>query len=140
VGDVKEVKMSSQSHRFTDQDAAAIREMTAIQVRAVLDHDSSAYLATCTDDVIFIPPEQPAFAGREACRSFLEDFPKPESFTAQVDDVEGDGNLASSRGTATATFADGSSTRLRWLAIFRRGTDGRWRLARDLWNTHDPRR
>jgi uncharacterized protein (TIGR02246 family) len=130
--------MSTQSQRFTDQDAAAIRAMTEIHVRAVLDHDPSAFLAACTDDITFVPPEQPVFAGREACRSFLEDFPKPTTFMAQIHDVEGDGSLAYSRGTATATLGDGSSTTLRWIAIHRRDSDGKWKMARDLWNTNEP--
>jgi uncharacterized protein (TIGR02246 family) len=105
--------MSSQSNSFTDQDVAAVRALTEIHVRAVLDHDPSAFLATCTDDITFVPPAQPIFAGREACRSFLEEFPKPASFTAEIVDVEGDGNLAFTRGTATATLAGGDVTQMR---------------------------
>ena len=130
--------MSSESHVFNDQDAAAIRALTDIHVRAVLDHDPNAFLAACTEDITLIPPEQPAFAGREACRSFLQDFPKPTTFTAKIDDVEGQGRLGFSRGSATATFADGEATTFRWIAIHRRGSDGTWKMARDIWNTYEP--
>ena len=122
------------SERFTDQDAAAIRAMTDTHVRAVLDHDPDAFLSTCADDITLIPPEEPALHGREACRAYLENFPTPSTFTAEFDDVEGEGDLAFSRGRASAEFEDGPTT-FKWLAIHRRQPDGTWKMVRDIWNS-----
>ncbi len=126
--------MSSETESFTDQDAAAIRAMTDTHLRAVLDHDPDAFLATCADDITLIPPEQPALVGLTACRTFLEEFPTPTTFTAEFDDVEGEGGLAFTRGRASAEFEDGTTT-FKWIAIHRRQSDGSWKMVRDIWNT-----
>lgn len=119
---------------FTDQDAATIRGLTEVHLQAVREHDPDAFLATCADDVIFLPPDQGPVEGRQACRAYLEDFPTPSAFTAEFDDVEGENDLAFSRGRATAQFDDGLTT-FRWLAIFRKQPDGSWKMVRDMWNT-----
>ena len=95
-------------------------------------------LATCADDIVFAPPDQPAITGHDACRAFLEEFPTPSTFTAEFDDVDGQGNLAFSRGNAAATFEDGTATTFKWLAIHRRQADGSWKMTRDTWNTNEP--
>ena len=56
---------------FTEQDAAAIRGLTDAHLEAVLDHDPDAFLATCSGDIVFLPPEQPPLEGQSACRAFL---------------------------------------------------------------------
>ena len=120
---------------LSEKDAAAIRRLTDVHLKAVLDHDPEAFLKTCTDDIHFFPPDQPAVSGRDACRAYLADFPTPKTFTAKVRDVEGEGDLAYSRGDATATFDDGTETTFTWLAIVRRQRDGSWKMARDMWVT-----
>ncbi|MBI3046936.1 MAG: nuclear transport factor 2 family protein [Acidobacteria bacterium] len=130
--------MSIVTDKFTDQDAAEIRAMTDMHLQAVLNHDPDAFLATCTDDITFLPPEQPPVVGRVACRRFLENFPTPKTFTAEIDDCEGQANLAFSRGSATAKFEDGTTTTFKWLGIHRRHLDGSWKIARDIWNTNSP--
>lgn len=123
---------------FSERDAAAIREMVDTHIQSILDHNPDGFLATCTDDITFLPPELPPLVGREACRAFLEDFPTPATFTSKIEDVEGNGDLAFARGSATATFDDGTDTTLTWLGIHRRQPDGSWRMARDIWNTDEP--
>lgn len=123
---------------FTERDRAAIREMIDIHIQSLLDHDPGAFLATCTDDITFLPPELPPLVGQDACRAFLEEFPTPATFTSKIDDVEGDGDLAFARGSATADFDDGTRTTFTWLGIHRRQPDGSWRMARDIWNTDEP--
>ena len=70
----------------------------------------------------------------EQCRAFLDDFPTPTTFTTEFDDVDGQGDLAFSRGHASAAFEDGT-TEFRWMAIHRRQPDGSWKMVRDIWNT-----
>ena len=125
--------MSSETQKFTDQDAAAIRAMTDKHLQAILDHDPDAFLATCTDNITLLPPEQPAINGKSACRTYLEEFPTPSTFTAEIDDVDGEGDLAFSRGSASAEFEDGTTT-FKWMAVHRRQSDGSWKMLRDIWN------
>lgn len=119
--------------KISEEDAAAIRAITDIHLEAVLNNDTKAWVATCTDDVKIFPNDAPTVSGLDACHEYLDDFPTPTSFTAEVKDVEGEGDLAYSSGNATAKFDDGSQTLFTWLAIMRRQPDGSWKMARDMW-------
>ena len=76
----------------------------------------------------------PSLVGRSACRTYLEEFATPTTFTAEIDDVDGQGDLAFSRGSASAEFEDGTTT-FKWMAVHRRQSDGSWKMIRDIWNT-----
>ena len=91
---------SKEVARLSEQDAAAIRAPTDAHLQAVLDHDPEAFLATCTDDIHFFPPDQPKVSGQDACLDYMKAFPTPTTFTAEVQDVEGQGDMAYSRGTS----------------------------------------
>ncbi len=94
-------------------------------------------MATCADEVTLFPPEQPALVGRAACRTFLEAFPRPTSFVATIEDLEGQGSLAYMRGTVVARIED-TETTFTFLTINRKQSDGTWKLVRDIWNTNAP--
>ena len=70
--------------------------------------------------------------GQDECRAYLEDFPTPITFTADIKDIEGEGGLAYTRGDAKATYDDGSQATFTWMAIFRRQPGGSWKVARDI--------
>lgn len=119
---------------FTEQDAAALRAMVDTHTQALLDHDADAFLATCDEDIVFFPPEEAPLHGKAACRAFLEEFPTPTSFAAEVSDAHGDGDLAFTSGRVTGTFDDGQSSTLSFVGVHRRQADGSWRMIRDIWN------
>lgn len=121
------------SQTFTAADADEIRRLSGIHRAALLAHDPLHYLTTCTDDITFIPPDGDEIAGRDAAHAFLEDFPHLADMEVTVEEVEGSGTLAFSRGRARATM-EGKEVLFRWMAIHRRGDDGRWRMARDQWS------
>ena len=123
---------------LTEQDVETIRGLADKHFKAVLDHDLDAFLSTCTDDIIFLPPDQAVVEGRDACRAFLDEFPQPETFVGNVIDVEGQGDLAFSRGEADAKFPDGSTASFKFMHIYRRQSDGSWKMARDMWNMNAP--
>lgn len=126
--------MPADATPLTDHDVQAIRALTAAHERAVLDHDPDTFLATCTDDIVFLPPDQPILVGRSACRTFLQDFPRPATVRTEVHEVEGQGSLAFSRGGMTAGFDDGTSATFKWVAVHRKQPDGSWKMARDMWS------
>jgi uncharacterized protein (TIGR02246 family) len=123
---------------LTEQDVETIRGLSDTHFKAVLDNDPNAFLATCTDDIIFLPPDQAATEGRDACRAFLDAFPQPETFVGKATDVQGHGDLAFSRGHAEAKFPDGSTASFKFLAMHRRQSDGSWKMFRDMWNMNAP--
>ncbi len=96
--------------KISEEDVAAIQGLTDTHVKAILDHDPESWLATCTDDIHLFPPDQATVSGRDECRAYLEDFPTPITFTADVKDIEGEGDLAYTRGDATATYDDDSQS------------------------------
>ncbi|MDX1395717.1 MAG: nuclear transport factor 2 family protein [Gemmatimonadota bacterium] len=119
---------------FTDQDAARLRSMVDTHVRAIVDHDPDAFVATCGEDIVFFPPGEAPVRGKAACRQFLEDFPTPSAFTAEVGDADGVADLGFTSGRVTGTFEDGTEQTMSFVAVHRRQADGSWRMIRDIWN------
>jgi len=124
------------SQKIAESDEQAIRSISDAHVRAVLEHNPDAYLESCTDDLTFLPPGLPALAGQSACREFLDAFPKPSEFVAEVHEILGQGDLAYSYGSGTAHFSDSSVT-FKWIQIYRRQSDASWKLSREIWNAID---
>jgi ketosteroid isomerase-like protein len=71
----------------------------------------------------------------EACRAYLADFPTPKTFTSNIQNLEGDGDLAYWQGQVRATLDDGEEITQTFLAIARKQEDGSWKMARDMWVT-----
>jgi len=128
--------MSNESTTFSEGDAEEIKSITHTHIQAVLDHDPDAFMATCAADIALLPPGTEPVLGLAAGRSYMDSFPTPTQFTVEINDVEGHGDLAFARGSATATFEDGGAT-LKWLAIYRKQSDGSWKMVRDIWNANE---
>jgi len=60
---------------LAEQDIRAIREITAIHEKHHLARDWDAWLSTCTEDVVFMPPDNPKIEGLGAARTGLSEFP-----------------------------------------------------------------
>ena len=56
------------------EDLAQIRGLTDEWVRVSLARDWDGLLALLTDDFVFLPPDVPIVAGKEAMRAYLEAF------------------------------------------------------------------
>lgn len=119
---------------FTESDAEAIRALSDVHHRDIIDGEPDVFLSACTDDITLFPPDGSVISGRDEARSFLEDFPSVTEFDVVVEEVEGSGTIAFSRGHTTGVEEDGSSARFRWLAVHRKQEDGSWKMARDAWS------
>ncbi|HMV67931.1 MAG TPA: nuclear transport factor 2 family protein [Myxococcota bacterium] len=91
-----------------------------------------------TDDVQFLPPDHPIVQGKEAVASWLLTFPPISAFVTELDEARGGPQLAWTRGHFGMTVGPGVSVRGKWVATWRRGDDGRWRCATDIWNADRP--
>lgn len=120
-------------NHLSEADVQAIRALSDVHRTGLVSHDPDVYLSACTNDITFVPPGGNIVSGRDAARLYLEEFPHMTDMQVQVEEVEGSGDLAFSRGTATATMQDGTRGVFKWLAIHRR-TDGGWKMSRDIWN------
>ena len=122
---------------LSPEDIQALKEITAVHVEASLARDWRAWVSTCTDDVILLPPGDSRVDGREAAEEWLEGFPKVLAFSSSPSVVRGTGNMAFTTGVAHAKLEmDGEpiDAAMKWLAVFDRQGDGGWKMVVDMWN------
>lgn len=131
---------------FSAGDEAAVRAAEEAYRAAWATNDSAAVMATLSTDAVLMPAGLEPIQGDSAIRAFW--WPADgssttiESYEISVDEVQGSGDLAYLRGRGRLAFvyrsADGEASELSsesvHLSVFRRGADGRWRIARRIWS------
>ena len=122
-------------------------EHAAVQktVRAIIDADNAGDIAAVSrlylDDAVWLPPTGPVVAGKVAIlpryRDTFARFTINLDFESAETQVFGDwafdrgltrGQLTSRENGATSVIND------KYLMILRKGADGKWRIARLMWN------
>ena len=97
---------------------------------------------TVTDDVIFLPPDHPIVEGKEAAKAWFEEFPPLKAFKSSIVDVEGSDDFACVRSVMAMTMESESGAPVtavgKWIATFRKQSDGRWLCVWDIWNLDAP--
>ena len=118
-------------------DVQALKDITAVHIRTALARDWTAWTATCTDDVMLLPPGDARVDGREAAAQWFEGFPKLLEFEGEPSVVRGGGNMAFTTGVARAKLEmDGKvvDAGFKWLAIFERQEYGGWKMLANMYN------
>jgi len=122
-------------------DENALNSLVADFMVAVNSGDADAMAALYASDALRMPPDAPAFRGRETIRQNMT-----ASFDAadlevqlQIKETEFSGELAYVHGTffLTTTPKDGSPASEmegNWMRLMRREPDGHWLVAHELWN------
>jgi uncharacterized protein (TIGR02246 family) len=114
----------------------AIRDVVETWMAATKRGDLATVLNLMTDDVVFMVPGQEPF-GKEAFSALSEGMKSVEiDATSEVQELQVFGSWAYMRNhiRITATPGNGGAPVRRsgyTLSIFRKGEDGKWRLARD---------
>ena len=122
---------------LSTSDISAIREAEKALAEAFESPVLTAWVDFYTDDAIFVGPGVPAIEGRSA---LLDAAPQISISSMEIvaDSTLGTGNFAATLGRATwVSGPKGSDTprvRRRFLMVWRREPDGRWRIARELLN------
>jgi uncharacterized protein (TIGR02246 family) len=117
-------------------DERTIRDVVETWMAATKRGDLATVLSLMTDDVVFMVPGQEPF-GKEAFSALSDGMRSIEiDGTSNVQELQVVGAWAYMRNhiRITATPGDGGEPVRRsgyTLSIFRKGEDGRWRLARD---------
>ena len=99
--------------------------------------DSADWVDYYTDDAIFVGPGAPVIEGRSA---FLDAAPHLAMSSVEIvaESTLGAGDFAAVVGRATWVSgprgSDAQTVRRRFLMVWRREPDGRWRLAREMLN------
>jgi uncharacterized protein (TIGR02246 family) len=130
--------------QLSDADRKGIQDVTDRFLKAMRSGDSSGVAATYTEDGMLLPPNQSVVKGRDAIRHYLAQFPKITSFNATLDEIDGRGNLAYTRGTYNVTTAPAAGQKTpgkdsgKFIEIRRKEPDGSWLILRDFWNSNQP--
>ncbi len=124
----------------------AIDEAHERFLATMLANDADALMEELSDDVIFMPPGQAPAIGKSAVRAWYE-ATLAEASTVHLDVPERDvvvaGKWGIERGRYVWTLAPaggGSEFKVRgsYIAIWRRISDGVWKISSDIWNSSDP--
>lgn len=120
---------------LTITDEQAIRDLVSGWMAASQAGDTARVLDLMTDDVVFLVPGQEPFGKAEfAAASSKAQGVKIEA-TAEIQEIEVSGDLAFARNKLEVTVTPPNGTPIRrsgpTLTMFRKGRDGKWRLARD---------
>ncbi len=127
-------------------DEAAIRTLGDQAVAALNANDAAALAAFVTDDVVWMPPNEPPAIGKEAFEAlFRASF---DEFTFEVtihpkDELVVAGDWAFARGTYVLVLTpkiggEPVQESGKFLEIYQRQPDGSWKYARHIWNTDQP--
>jgi ketosteroid isomerase-like protein len=123
------------------QEIERVDETVDVEVRAVAEDDIDAYLAVLADDVHFLPPGLASIGGDELrawLREFLEQW-RVEWLAYRHDETEVSGDLAFHRFSYSWRLEPKAGGQLqvahgKGLHVLRRGGDGSWKIAREVWN------
>jgi ketosteroid isomerase-like protein len=127
---------------LTTEELATLRGLVDDWVRACLEAKWDELASMLTDDVVFLPPNEPIVKGKNAVRSWFDRFPAIKAFAATLENAEGLGDLASARGTFTLDIEPSPGQPLhltgKWVSLYRKQPNGNWLCALDIWNTDHP--
>jgi ketosteroid isomerase-like protein len=110
---------------------------------AIIRGDTERYVAFLTDDAVLLPPNGPPVTGKDAIRAWNEAMSRQfriVSYAPVDDEVVVAGDWAFRRATVDWTIApvagsDAVRDSAKFIIIYRRLSDGSWRVARDIWNS-----
>ena len=122
---------------LSSSDVAAIRAAGEALAEAFEAPDPTAWVDFYTDDAIFVGPGMPAIEGRNGFLDAAREL-TISSMEIAVDSTLGAGDFAATLGRARWVSgpkgSDAPMQRRRFLMVWRREPDGRWRIARELLN------
>lgn len=124
-----------------DRDVAAIHAAHGALDDAARRGDYAGWSGLFTSDAVVMPPGRPAIEGERALRDLYDGRPEGLEGGSELLEVEVRGDLAFVRGRyrLRGTGPDGPiEDSGNMLEVWRRQPDGRWLLARDLWNSDVP--
>ena len=124
--------------RLTSQDVAAIRATTEPWANACVRRDWDRLLAMCTDDIVFLPPNEPVVE-HGGVRSWLDNFPTIKQMSIGIERIEGAGLLACVRGSVRMMLEiSGQQVPFdgKYIDVFRKQPDGSWRFAQVMWSAN----
>lgn len=123
-------------------EVAAVEAVRGQEVAAIMAGDTSA--AYMTDDAVVLPPGTPEVMGKPAVRTWMQEFMaamtvQSLSYDQSAITVAGDWAIERYTATLTAAPADGgdaTTETVKGIHVYRKGADGSWKMAMDIWNSN----
>ncbi|HJW74179.1 MAG TPA: DUF4440 domain-containing protein [Thermoleophilia bacterium] len=123
---------------LSSSDIAALRAAEQALVESFEASDRTAWVDFYTDDAIFVAPGIAAIEGRAALLAHARQMTPLSSARIVTQTTDGEGDMAAALGSASwvngPRGSGGTTSRVRFLIVWRREPDGRWRIARELLN------
>jgi ketosteroid isomerase-like protein len=128
---------------LSESDRDSIRAYVARFDQKVMAQDWPAVVAFYSDDAVLLPPHAAEVRGKAAIQKFFAGFPKFTEFKQQVEEIQGDQNLAYPEGTfETSMIPPGGKAPIKdkgkVLAVWRKQPNGSWLVTRVIWNSDLP--
>jgi uncharacterized protein (TIGR02246 family) len=98
--------------------------------------DYAGMAALYSEDAKVLPPDAPIVAGRKAIEEFWRAAATSLgliSVTLKTSDLDVSGDIACEVGEADLKLNTGQA-KVKYIVVWQRGSDGEWRLHRDIWN------
>ena len=123
---------------------ATVRDSIEATIKTLVESlnggDAAGVAAHYTDDAAVLPPNAAKVEGREGIQVVWQGVIDADirDVALTTEEVDAFGDLANEVGTisATAPGEDGGRVPLfgKYVAVWKRGGDGTWRMHRDIWN------
>lgn len=127
----------------TAADTAAIEAVRQLEVSGLASGDSS--MAYVSDDVLMMPPNEPAISGIAAARAwgaaFMRQFKATVAYSNTNLEISGDMAVETYSGTLTLTPVAGGAAMtevLKGIHVYHRNAAGAWKMTMDIWNSDTP--
>ena len=122
---------------LSSSDVDALRAAERALAESFEAAEPTAWVDYYTDDAIFVAPGSEALEGREALLAAARQMAL-SSVEIVARSTLGEGDLAATLGSASwvngPRGSEAAMSRVRFLVVWRREADGRWRIARELLN------
>lgn len=130
------------STQLTNQDIAGLEAWLEKWKANFSNADWDSLMDIMTDDVVWLPPDEPVIEGKKAARAKCDEWPSIKDYSAQFVSVDGRDDFAWTRSTFTGAMEVEPGTILsmhgKWTATFRKQADGSWLMTSDIWNFDSP--
>jgi ketosteroid isomerase-like protein len=127
---------------LSEADRTAIRQSDENNVKLMNAKDWKGVLALYTEDAIELPPNHAAIQGKAAIQAWLQAFPPLSDFHAESLEIVGQEDLAFDRGTYSMTVTPAGAPPIKdhgkYLTLWRKQTNGSWKVVRDVFNSDLP--
>lgn len=132
----------AQSSSLPASDVEAIRVVSKAYAQAALSKTWSTWIGFFTADAMFLPPNEPLKNGRAEIDAWVRTFPPMKELRLDPVEIEGRGDLAYVRGRYTLVMTPPNQPEQpdsgKYIEIWRKQSDGSWKIHRDTFNSDRP--